>query len=274
MTRQVGRYPAQIIIQPEVADFRTIVSGLETALTNPSTIVIGRHDQLNQPVEVNISEMWEPNLTQASNSASNETKVGLTATAKVTLAYDKFKVFSRVFNGKVTTESAKSVTTITRSGTVATVTTPTPHNYTKGDFITIAGATQVDYNGTFVVATVTSTTTFTYAVANSPVTPATGTITVQSNDHGVMQLSDDAGLTFGTAELPFYTVVIRPYIGANVSTNPELYVIFPKAGMKANSQMQYSLGSQWGYSIDFTGYPDEATGLNRVLRGDTSLIPA
>jgi hypothetical protein len=71
-----------------------------------------------------------------------------------------------------------NVSSITRSGTVATVTTSTSHNYLHGQVILIAGANETDYNGEFVI-TVTSATTFTYTVANSPATPATGTITAK-----------------------------------------------------------------------------------------------
>lgn len=79
--------------------------------------------------------------------------------------------------------TAQSVTSITRSGAVATVTTAAHgFNITNGIgqyfYVTIAGATQTDYNGTF-LCQATSSTTFTYTVANSPSTPATGTITWQ-----------------------------------------------------------------------------------------------
>ena len=69
-----------------------------------------------------------------------------------------------------------SVSSITRSGTTATVTTATPHGRISGDNVTIAGATLSQYNGA-VAITVTDTTHFTYTVAGSPATPATGTIT-------------------------------------------------------------------------------------------------
>jgi len=70
----------------------------------------------------------------------------------------------------------KAVTSITRASTTATVTTTLAHGYTTGNSVTILGATQSDYNGTFTI-TVTGANTFTYTVANSPTTPATGTIT-------------------------------------------------------------------------------------------------
>jgi hypothetical protein len=71
-----------------------------------------------------------------------------------------------------------NVSTITRSGVTATVTTATAHGLATGDVALIGGATQGDYNGSFVV-TVTNATSFTYVVANSPTTPATGTITAR-----------------------------------------------------------------------------------------------
>ncbi len=69
----------------------------------------------------------------------------------------------------------RAVTSITRSGSVATCTTTTPHLFQNGESVTIFGATQADYNGTFTIV-VTGGSTFTYTVANAPSTPATGTI--------------------------------------------------------------------------------------------------
>lgn len=73
-------------------------------------------------------------------------------------------------------DTSLSVSSITRSGSAATVTTASAHGYTTGKRVTISGATQPEYNGAFDV-TVTSTTAFTCVVGGSPATPATGTIT-------------------------------------------------------------------------------------------------
>ena len=67
------------------------------------------------------------------------------------------------------------VTSITRSGTTATVTTAINHNLKTGDSVVIAGATGGDaslYNGTFTI-TVTGITTFTYTMAGTPTGTAT-----------------------------------------------------------------------------------------------------
>lgn len=67
--------------------------------------------------------------------------------------------------------------TITRDGTTATATS-SAHGFATGQCLLIAGADQADYNGEFYI-TVTGGNTFTFTVANSPATPATGTITAK-----------------------------------------------------------------------------------------------
>ena len=73
------------------------------------------------------------------------------------------------------TETAKSVVSITRSGSTATATV-TAHAYVNGNSVKILGANETEYNGTFVIANVTANT-FDYTVTGTPATPATGTIT-------------------------------------------------------------------------------------------------
>lgn len=71
-----------------------------------------------------------------------------------------------------------SISSITRVGATATVVCAAAHELSTGNSALIAGAAETDYNIDAVV-TVVDTTTFTYTVANSPATPATGTITVK-----------------------------------------------------------------------------------------------
>lgn len=70
----------------------------------------------------------------------------------------------------------RRVVSITRSTTTATVTTDSAHGLAVGNPIAIAGADVAGYNLATTVATVPSATTFTYTMANSGVTPATGSI--------------------------------------------------------------------------------------------------
>jgi len=77
---------------------------------------------------------------------------------------------------------AVSVSSVVSSGTAPTVTataTASSHGFDTGDWVTIAGADQDGYNGTFRV-TVTGASTFTYrVVSGTPDSPATGTITAR-----------------------------------------------------------------------------------------------
>lgn len=75
--------------------------------------------------------------------------------------------------------SSVSVSSITRSGDKATVTTGANHGYNNGDSITISGAAQSEYNGTKTVSATPAPTAnqFSFTVVEYPVTPATGSFT-------------------------------------------------------------------------------------------------
>ena len=78
--------------------------------------------------------------------------------------------------------SSVSVSSLTSSGTTATVTTTDAHGLQRGDYVVIAGAIPSGYNGTVMVESVPSSTTFTYTIATSLSSPATGTITYTQNN--------------------------------------------------------------------------------------------
>lgn len=68
-------------------------------------------------------------------------------------------------------------TSITSSGTTVTVTTVYPHNLAAGCVITVTGADQAAYNGTFTVVSAPTTVTLTYTALTTPsASPATGVI--------------------------------------------------------------------------------------------------
>lgn len=75
-------------------------------------------------------------------------------------------------------KSAGSTTAITTPFIVRTgqnaVATSVAHGLSVGDLVTVSGADQSEYNGTFVI-TAKDADTFTYVVTGSPVTPSTGT---------------------------------------------------------------------------------------------------
>lgn len=71
-----------------------------------------------------------------------------------------------------------NVTSITRSSSLVTVVTAVAHGFNTYDIVQLAGATPTAYNDEFRI-TVINNTTFTFAIAGEPATPATGTITVK-----------------------------------------------------------------------------------------------
>lgn len=69
-----------------------------------------------------------------------------------------------------------SVSSITQTSGTATATTSEDHLLAVNDQITIYGATETGYNGTFTVLTAPTSTTFTFTVVSTLTSPATGTI--------------------------------------------------------------------------------------------------
>ncbi len=108
-----------------------------------------------------------------------------------------------VSSGSIVSQTL-NITSITRVGTTATVTTVSDHNLATGQILdSIQGADQTDYNLSNITISVTSNNTFTYQVANSPTTPATGTITatelytfisIEASDFGVIQNSGSGSI--------------------------------------------------------------------------------
>lgn len=68
-----------------------------------------------------------------------------------------------------------AISSITITGSTATVTTASAHGLSPAQFFVMSGATQAGYNGKRVIQTTPSPTTFTYTVDSTTVTPATGT---------------------------------------------------------------------------------------------------
>lgn len=82
----------------------------------------------------------------------------------------------------VTSPLPQTISSITRVGTVATLTTASAHGLGTGMQVTITGATPAQYNGLYTI-TVTGPTTFTYVMASDPGASAApvGTYTVASS---------------------------------------------------------------------------------------------
>lgn len=71
-------------------------------------------------------------------------------------------------------DKTRAITSITRSGSTATVTTTAAHGLSTGQVVYHTGATQPEYNVKATI-TVTGASTYTFTVSGTPATPATGT---------------------------------------------------------------------------------------------------
>jgi type IV pilus assembly protein PilY1 len=88
--------------------------------------------------------------------------------------------------------AVRKLTSLVWSGGIVTGTTPTAHGYSAGDSITISGATDSVFNGTFTLTSVPSTTTFKFNQASTPTNPAPNTTT------GIVTLSAAVPASWGT----------------------------------------------------------------------------
>jgi hypothetical protein len=84
--------------------------------------------------------------------------------------------------------------TITQSASVATVTMTQPHYLVTGQFISVSGATQPEYNIQEFI-TVTGPNTFTYPITGSPASPATGAIAIRRPGQSFFAAAGCYGIT-------------------------------------------------------------------------------
>jgi RHS repeat-associated protein len=79
------------------------------------------------------------------------------------------------------------ISSITHSGTTATATTASANGLSAGQTVTISGATPTAYDGTFTIASIVSSTQFTYTMSSTPSSNAGGymMVTAQSLDNTI-----------------------------------------------------------------------------------------
>ncbi len=73
-----------------------------------------------------------------------------------------------------------SIISLSQTGGVATAVTGSANGFYVGQVVTISGATPAAFNGNVTVASIVSSTSFTYAVASGTSSPASGTIAVSA----------------------------------------------------------------------------------------------
>lgn len=139
-------------------------------------------------------------------------------------------------NNATIASTTVNVLSITRTGQQATVTTSSDHNLSSNVLVDILGAIQTEYNVTQSAIVVTDTDKFTYTVAGTPVTPATGIITAT---HVSASVSVNSVLFNSKVNLPANTLVTLGNTISGVDSN---------AGVDFN---QISGGTDQENTVDF-----------------------
>lgn len=178
-------------------------------------------------------------VNNANLSISSITRVGTTATATTTTAHGfssnqivKITGANETgYNGDVTIivpQINTSVSSITRVGTIGTVTTATNHNYNTGDRITISGCTGISagYNTSYNVV-VTGPTTFTINVLSTLPTPAVGTIVSSIEDNTATTFTYTVSNTLTTPATGAISVFSGEVTGINIVTAGTGYTTTP-----------------------------------------------
>lgn len=139
------------------------------------------------------------------------------------------KEYKTTENGTVN-EIVLSPDSLTRSGSIATITFLVPHNIATGISGTIAGADQSEYNGNFQLVAK-SDLELTYEITGTPATPATGTITltvelasvgIRSIDFGAdVNLPSGSQLTLQTPISGIDDIALAEYGGIQGGSNQE-----------------------------------------------------
>jgi hypothetical protein len=125
------------------------------------------------------------------------------------------------------THAAPTLNSITRSGSTATGTTAAAHGLAVGDTITISGATDPLYSGTFRVASVPTGTTFTYVMTAVPAaSPATGSLSM---------IVPTALLTAGAA----HGLVVGDMVNVSGATQPEYNGLYTIATVPSTTTLKY-----------------------------------
>lgn len=85
----------------------------------------------------------------------------------------------------------RSISTIARSSNTVTLTTTVVHDFDVGDIVVVAGVTNSNFNGTFTILTVPSTTSITYSQTGSTTTSSGGTVEEQIGSARAMTVTEE-----------------------------------------------------------------------------------
>jgi hypothetical protein len=163
-----------LVIGPHISD----VDPLKVEMDQNENQVYGEAFlSATRPGDAFVAQFNVGGLQVVSTTPPNGASLPL-GTSSVDVQFNQGVLASTMTNpANFTLTASYPVATITNNGTLARVTTVSPTGLNTGDQVTILGANETAYDGTFIVA-VTGPNTFTYTLQSAAPSPATGTITV------------------------------------------------------------------------------------------------
>ncbi len=165
-----GNFQVASVTGPSTFTF--YANAIPSGLTTSSSQVFVR------PQGLSLHRAFDGGVTFSNNSVSNNERI-----VRQTRRYFRYQSGKGIqFSGGTLFKPNFNVDTITSSGTTVTVTVKDQHNLQPGTSITVLGANESAYNGTFTVASVINMYTFTYtALAVPSATTASGNYIVACN---------------------------------------------------------------------------------------------
>ena len=121
--------------------------------------------------------------------------------------------------------ASRTISNVALTSNVATITTASAHGYSTGDSVTVDASNNV-FDGSYVITTVPTSTTFTYAKVNANVPSAVATGTVIGSDYSgtyrwqFLQFGNYALATNGSDKVQYYDINASSYFGDLATTVP------------------------------------------------------
>jgi hypothetical protein len=146
----------------------------DTAITNKPYYDIPT--RFRHPIIVKVDGLIYNKTTKEDFEKEHSSYNQIVTIPSVSIIYEYYIYDDHVYFSPDLTAPTAVTVTLTSVTTTATATSTSAHGFLAGQFVTIAGANETNYNGAFEILTVPSTTTFTYTIV-ATTSPATGTIT-------------------------------------------------------------------------------------------------
>jgi hypothetical protein len=164
------------------------------------------------PVEIKIDGIITVKTTKEDYDKEHSTGTNIVTIPSVSLDYEYYIYEDHLYFSPLPTAPTAITITLTSTTTTATATSTSAHGLLAGQFITVAGANETNYNGVFEIQTVPSNTTFTYTIV-ATTSPATGTITA----------------TLKNIEIWYYEEATEPTVDSSGIVLPDKYDYVPVA---------------------------------------------